>query len=139
MRKASPSWAASSSATTRIDQAAARLMRATSMMPGSEWGSTTRLSTVMRPAPSVYEALMISCGTERDTSATISRLKNTEPSTIRVILGVSSMPSQNSITGTSAVAGMYRMKPVGASSSDSTDRKVPISSPRTTAITMLIA
>src|SRR6201999_3292616 len=33
---ARPSWAASSSATTNMSQAAARLMRATSMMPGTE-------------------------------------------------------------------------------------------------------
>ena len=105
MRKARPSWAASSSATTSISQAAARLMRATSMMPGSECGTITRRTVAHRPAPSVADALSSSRGTARATSATIRMLKNTVPTTISVIFGLSSIPSHSSNSGVSAWPG----------------------------------
>ena len=81
-------------------------MRATSMMPGQECGSTTRSTIRRRPAPSVAAALISSRGTARATSATIRMLKNTVPTTISVIFGASSTPSHSSISGVRALAGM---------------------------------
>ena len=103
---ARPSCAASSSATTSMSQAAARLMRATSTMPGTECGRITLRRIVRRPAPSVYDALRSSLGMARATSATIKMLKNTVPTTMSQIFGLSPMPSHRRNSGVSAVAGM---------------------------------
>ena len=76
------------------------------MMPGTEWRRITRRSTVTRPAPSVYDALSSSRGTARATSAIIRMLKNTVPTTISQIFGLSPMPSHSRNSGVSALAGM---------------------------------
>ena len=75
--------AASSSATTSISHAAARLTRATSMMPGKRVRQDdARRARACGPAPSVYAVRIISRGTSRATSAIIRMLKNTVPTTI---------------------------------------------------------
>ena len=48
-----------------------------------------------------------------------------------MIFGLSPMPSHSSSSGVSALAGMYRKKPICGSKNDSADTNVPISTPST--------